>query len=190
MPFIYYGEELGLRGRKPDEEIRTPLPWNAVAPGYGFTTGEPWEALAPGAEDAAIAVQTDDTGSLLSHYRSLIRLRAAHPAVQSGLLIPVDEATSGIYAYLRHVDGETVAVVANLTDETLAQPALSLAAGPLCGTPTAELLLDGAGTNGSSGTAGAPAVAAPSVTPAGGFAAWVPVQQLAAHEAVVVRLSP
>ncbi len=26
-PFIYYGEELGMRGRKPDEYLREPMPW-------------------------------------------------------------------------------------------------------------------------------------------------------------------
>ena len=28
VPFIYYGEEIGLMGAKPDEQIRTPMLWN------------------------------------------------------------------------------------------------------------------------------------------------------------------
>ena len=27
VPFVYYGEEIGLTGEKPDERIRTPMPW-------------------------------------------------------------------------------------------------------------------------------------------------------------------
>ena len=49
------GEEIGLRGRKPDERIRTPLPWDGTAPGYGFTTGTPWQDVAEGVETANLA---------------------------------------------------------------------------------------------------------------------------------------
>jgi glycosidase len=32
-PFVYYGEEIGMIGDKPDEHIRTPMPWSAVPNG-------------------------------------------------------------------------------------------------------------------------------------------------------------
>ncbi len=32
-PFVYYGEEIGMTGRKPDERIRTPMRWDATEPG-------------------------------------------------------------------------------------------------------------------------------------------------------------
>ncbi len=41
-PFLYYGEEIGLAGGKPDPNIRTPMPWNDREAGGGFTTGTPW----------------------------------------------------------------------------------------------------------------------------------------------------
>jgi len=28
VPFVYYGEEIGMRGDKPDERLRTPMQWN------------------------------------------------------------------------------------------------------------------------------------------------------------------
>ena len=40
-PFLYYGEEIGMTGTKPDPDIRTPMQWRD-APGAGFTDGEPW----------------------------------------------------------------------------------------------------------------------------------------------------
>ena len=43
-PYIYYGEEIGMQGEKPDEDIRLPMQWSADA-NAGFTTGTPW--LAP-----------------------------------------------------------------------------------------------------------------------------------------------
>ncbi len=179
VPFIYYGEELGLRGRKPDEEIRTPLPWDAQPPGYGFSTGQPWEALAPGAETVSVGAQTNDPASLLAHYRALTALRATNSALRTGELIPIEVAPRGVYAYLRHDAGATIAVVANLSDEPVNDVILSLVSGPLCGEPVAQALLGATA-----------AVSAPRVNATGGFEEYRPVDQLGPRQAVVIRLSP
>ncbi|HSW27340.1 MAG TPA: alpha-amylase family glycosyl hydrolase, partial [Burkholderiaceae bacterium] len=42
-PFIYYGEEIGMTGHKPDERIRTPMRWDATEPAAGFSTAAPWQ---------------------------------------------------------------------------------------------------------------------------------------------------
>src|SRR5258706_1699321 len=46
MPFIYYGEEVGLQNgpTSADEPKRPPMPWSASG---GFTTGPPWFGFAP-----------------------------------------------------------------------------------------------------------------------------------------------
>jgi glycosidase len=178
VPFIYYGEELGLRGRKPDEEIRTPLPWNATPPGYGFTTGEAWEAFAPDAETVTVDAQTGDPDSLLSHYRSLTKLRATYSALRTGELTPLDAEPSGVYAFLRHDASDVVAVVANLSDEPAEDVSLTLASGPLCGRTSATTLL---------GTAEAPA---PMVNASGGFDDYRPVARLDPRQTIVIRFSP
>ena len=178
VPFIYYGEELGMHGRKPDEQIRTPLAWDTTTPAHGFTTGTPWEDFAPGVDVANVASQTGDPTSLLARYRTLIGLRAANPALQDGRVIPMDKATPGVYAYLRDDGAETVAVVANMTDSAIDDPSLSVQAGPLCGQPTVDVVLGDA------------AVTAPSVTAAGGFEGYIPVHQLGPKQAVVFRISP
>ena len=72
VPFIYYGEELGMLGQKPDEQIRAPMQWSGDKNG-GFTTGTPWEPLQPDfAIGKNVAAETADAQSLLSHYRALI----------------------------------------------------------------------------------------------------------------------
>jgi alpha-amylase len=183
IPFIYYGEEVGLRGRKPDERIRTPLPWTATGPGHGFTPGEPWQAVADGAETANVAAQTDDPASLLSWYRSLIAARTSHPALSGGRLIPLESSQDGVYAVLRVDDAtnEAVVVASNLTDAPLADVALSLAEGPLCGEPDADIMLATAGDGGS--------ITAPTITPAGGLDAWS-IGALPAHGDLLITLSP
>ena len=44
VPFVYYGEEIGMIGAKPDERLRTPMQWRR-GHADGFTTGTPWEPL-------------------------------------------------------------------------------------------------------------------------------------------------
>ena len=51
-PFVYYGEEIGLAGAKPDERIRTPMPWTAADPGVGFTTGPRGRSPTPASPSA------------------------------------------------------------------------------------------------------------------------------------------
>ena len=41
VPFVYYGEEIGLTGVKPDEDIRTPMLWSSTS-NAGFSLVDPW----------------------------------------------------------------------------------------------------------------------------------------------------
>ena len=43
-PFIYYGEEIGMMGRKPDENIRRPMQWSSD-PFGGFSTPQRGKSL-------------------------------------------------------------------------------------------------------------------------------------------------
>jgi glycosidase len=124
VPFVYYGEEIGMTGDKPDPRIRTPMHWT-LGPAAGFTTGVPWEPLQPDSLAANVEAMDDDPGSLLNLYRELIHLRTASPALGAGELIPLHADTDDVAAYLRS-DGDHVAlVVANLGSEPLSGVALS-----------------------------------------------------------------
>ncbi|HET7267765.1 MAG TPA: alpha-amylase family glycosyl hydrolase, partial [Oleiagrimonas sp.] len=52
-PYIYYGEELGMRGTKPDPDLRTPMRWKRALDASGEAT---WHATSP-KNGAAISVQ-------------------------------------------------------------------------------------------------------------------------------------
>src|SRR5438552_7470693 len=73
MPFVYYGEEIGMVGPKPDELIRTPMQWSSARNG-GFTTGTPRESLQADWKAKNVAAQDSTTRPLLNHYRKLIQL--------------------------------------------------------------------------------------------------------------------
>jgi glycosidase len=114
LPFVYYGEELGMAGGKPDERIRTPMAWTLEGPHAGFTGGTPWQPLGADSLTANVAAHDQVRGSLLQLYRRLIHLRSAHPAVAEGTLIPLRSSDDAVVAFARR-QGERVAlVVANL----------------------------------------------------------------------------
>jgi alpha-amylase len=113
LPFIYYGEEIGMTGAKPDPRLRTPMQWKRGRAG-GFTTGMPWEPLQRDSMTANVETQDADPASLLNLYRTLIHLRSASPALGSGDFVSLNTGRDEVAAYLRRKEGRLVAVVANL----------------------------------------------------------------------------
>jgi alpha-amylase len=172
VPFVYYGEEIGMTGSKPDERIRTPMRWDGTATA-GFTTGTPWEALSADPPSVNVAAESQDDASLLSRYRTLIRLRAEHPALSTGTWLPVTSDQPNVVAALRVAPTETALVLTNVSAQP-ATPTLALPSGPLCGVPTVTSVL-GAGNP-----------TAPAVTAAGGFAGYRPVDHLDGQSTTVL----
>jgi alpha-amylase len=117
VPFVYYGEEIGLTGRKPDERIRTPMPWTSASHGaFTAAASRPWEPLEPGYETRNVADQSSRDDSLLSLYRRLVHLRAARPALR-GDYRSLETGRDDVIAWVRGSGGEELVVVANLGDE-------------------------------------------------------------------------
>jgi alpha-amylase len=114
MPFVYYGEEIGMVGPKPDEMIRAPMQWSS-APNSGFTAGKPWEPLQPDWKTKNVAAQDSSRRSLLNHYRKLIHLRNAHQALSSGslTLLQTNDTTGTIAAWLRSARDTAFLIVVN-----------------------------------------------------------------------------
>ncbi len=124
-PFLYYGEEIGMEGKKPDEDIRLPMQWSADD-NAGFTTGTPWRAPAANYPQVNVADETNDPDSLLSYYRNLITIRNQHPALRTGSISSVSTNNTGVYAALRVSDSETILILVNLTKNPIDNYALSL----------------------------------------------------------------
>jgi glycosidase len=82
----------------------------------GFTTGAAWEPLQPDTATANVAVQTGDSASLLTHYRTLIHLRSNTPALARGDFVPLQASDPAVAAFLRRDGARVVLVVANLAN--------------------------------------------------------------------------
>jgi alpha-amylase len=177
VPFLYYGEEIGLRGIKPDEDIRRPMQWSA-AKNAGFTTGEPWRPPHQTYPDFNVAGQTDDPDSLLSHYRALIHLRNQTEALRVGGWLLVNTHNDDIFTFLRFTDDEAILVIINLDDVSITDFELNLASGPFSGELSASVLL------------GSGQAATPTLNAAGGFAPYQPLSELPPFSTAIIRLVP
>jgi alpha-amylase len=177
LPFIYYGEEIGMTGDKPDPRLRTPMHWRR-GPAAGFTSGVPWEPLQPDSMTANVETEESDPNSLLTLHRRLIHLRAANPALGAGELVPLMTSNEAVAAYLRREGERVVLVVANLGATAVAEVAISSAEGVLpAGQYTPASLLGG------------PTAARLLVGSHGRVRGYVPVRVLAGREVCVFEIS-
>ncbi|MFC6007645.1 glycoside hydrolase family 13 protein [Angustibacter luteus] len=147
--YLYQGEELGLpevedlpleRLEDPMHErsggvdpgrdgCRVPLPWNGQQAPYGFSAVPNGGAVAPSwlpqpADWAGLTVQAQasDLGSMLSLYRTALRLRREHPDLGDGSLtwLTGDEMDlEGVLAFRR---GPSLVSVTNLRDVPIDLP--------------------------------------------------------------------
>jgi len=131
-PFVYYGEEIGAEGQKPDEKIRTPMQWSA-SENAGFSTVSPWEPLDASYSTANVATETEDPYSLLNLYRSLINIRLRNPALVDGSYLPLTANPASVYSAIRQSEDQTILLIANLSDQPAAEVKFSSASMPLQG---------------------------------------------------------
>ena len=179
IPFIYYGEEIGQTGVKPDENIRRPLQWDN-SDNAGFTTGEPWRPPSEDYLERNIAAQTEDPASLLSHYRDLIHLRNEHEALRRGNWTEVEPNNKKIYAFLRHTNNQAILVLINLDKEIVTDYSLELEEGPLLDVDvgTAVTLY------------GTETTTAPPINTAGGFSDYIPLAEIPPQSVHIIQLLP
>lgn len=114
-PYIYYGEEIGMQGEKPDERIREPFKW--TEDGSGMDTS--WEDMLSNETTPALSTQQDDKDSMYHYYKKLIAVRKGSDALSKGKFQALDTGSDSAMAYSRISDKQTVYAVHNFTDDTI-----------------------------------------------------------------------
>jgi len=111
-PFIYYGEEIGMTGQKPDELIREPFRWYE-GEGEGQKS---WETPVYNVGHNGVSVEAQDNqkNSLLNHYREMIRVRQQHDELVKGNLESIQVDNSQVIAYSRSYEGKSIQVYHNI----------------------------------------------------------------------------
>jgi alpha-amylase len=122
-PFIYYGEEIGMVGMKPDEQIRSPMQWSSEKEG-GFTTGRAWQVSNFSYKTVNVENQINNPDSLLSLYRGLIQTRLVNSALLDGEYIKVETSDKALYAALRVAEDNIILTLVNLQDKSISKPVL------------------------------------------------------------------
>jgi glycosidase len=115
VPFIYYGEEVAMKGSKPDENIRMPMQWSGAANG-GFTTGSPWRALNSNYTTYNVASMQLDENSIWNHYQKLIQIRKEQPILQTGTHTNITSSEYAVHSYQRSLNGKDVLVLVNTSN--------------------------------------------------------------------------
>ena len=130
-PFMYYGEEIGMRdirvsraqiqdpiGRrywpffKGRDGCRSPMQWDA-SPHAGFSPATSWLPVHPNYHQRNVAVQVSNPESLFHFYRKLLRLRKELPVLRSGMFQPLTFEPQRLLAYLRQDRDQSVLVALN-----------------------------------------------------------------------------
>jgi glycosidase len=133
-PFLYYGEEIGMRNVPiPQERLqdplartlhpslsrdpeRTPMCWDPT-PNAGFTSAAtPWLPIGPQPPRTDVATQREDRASLLWLYKNLLELRRNHDSLHRGSYRSLD-APEGVLAYERSSNSEIARIALNFSDQ-------------------------------------------------------------------------
>jgi alpha-glucosidase len=137
-PFIYYGEEIGLRDipvrRKQDikdrvgliywpiykgrDGCRAPMQWDN-SENAGFSHAEPWLPVHTNYVHRNVAEQEIDPDSLLNFFRKIVSIRKSHPALRLGDFTPIDSGSRYILSFTRTWEDQTVLMLLNFSGRKL-----------------------------------------------------------------------
>jgi alpha-amylase len=113
-PFIYYGEEIGMLGEKPDEDIREPFLWADSGKDAGQTK---WEKpqFSTYKNVVPLSRQINDKNSIYNFYKNWIAFRKNSEVLQKGDIEATDIQQDGILIFYRNYNGKKILVIHNLS---------------------------------------------------------------------------
>jgi len=133
-PFIYYGEEIGMKNSsiplraivdpagkrfwplyKGRDCSRTPMQWSDEA-NAGFTNSLSWIPIDSNYRTINVKNQLKDRYSLLNFFKDCIRIRKKHPALTHGTWKPILKGRQGVLAYIRQTNQETLCIILNFNN--------------------------------------------------------------------------
>ena len=117
--FVYYGEEIGMKGSRgganTDANRRLAMLW-----GDGDTVRDPQGAdYSSEQTNGTVADQLPNGDSLYNHYKKLIQVRKACPEIALGDFTPLVIADSYVGGFLSTYESSSVAVFHNTSTETV-----------------------------------------------------------------------
>jgi alpha-glucosidase len=139
-PYLYYGEEIGMRNitlrrdqimdppgkkfwplYKGRDGYRSPMQWDD-SQYAGFSFAEPWLPVHPNYRARNVEAQLADPESLLNFTKKLIEVRREQEALQHGDFQLLTTQPTDSLAYLRMDDERTFLVALNFKDRRISAP--------------------------------------------------------------------
>lgn len=114
-PYLYYGEEVGLEGMKPDEHIREPMIWKKEKSAEETSWID--RIYSTDREKVAVETQLENEHSLLHHYKEQVAVRRSHRVLMDGEVVVSDVKQDGLVTFERVLDKETILVLHNVSGE-------------------------------------------------------------------------
>lgn len=114
-PYIYYGEEIGMKGMKPDELIREPFLW---ADGYSDNMQTSWEKPTYSTDETVVSLsrQKNDPESLYNFYKHFIQYRNGSEALTYGTIESSPLKVQELVSFIRQKGAEKILVIHNVSD--------------------------------------------------------------------------
>ncbi|MCM1105529.1 MAG: alpha-amylase family glycosyl hydrolase [Blautia sp.] len=119
-PFVYYGEEIGMKSSgTEDENKRLPMYWSDTDT-TGITKGPAGSVGAPLSSLPSWEEQRADTDSLLNYYERALRLRNENPEIARGTVEKVESLCDGAQAAItKNYMDNTIGIVYNVSGEEI-----------------------------------------------------------------------
>ena len=119
-PFIYYGEEIGMKGSRgasgTDANRRLAMLWgddDPVMDPEGTTYNKDLQI------NGTVYKQAMDGNSLFNYYKRVIMIRKANPEIALGSCVAIDNTSNKLGGFVFTYNGSSVAVIHNTTRDEL-----------------------------------------------------------------------
>jgi len=126
VPFIYYGEEIGMTSATDDPSKRTPMQWTSGT-NAGFTSGTPWKTINANYASNNIESMNSDTSSLLNWYKKLVKIRKKYASLTRGKYYAFTTTNPSVYIFARNYNssGEIIIPIHNFSGAAVTNPNFS-----------------------------------------------------------------
>lgn len=114
--FVYYGEELGMKGSGSDPNQRAPMYWTEDKNAEGMCKG-PEEMTNVKMKYEAFDKQKEDSLSIYNFYKEVIKLRNRFPEIARGEISVCDNSTEEVCLMKKTYEGKEILIAINLTAE-------------------------------------------------------------------------
>ena len=117
--FLYYGEELGMKGSGKDENKRAPMYWSKDSSAEGMCKG-PADMENFQMKFDSLEEQQKDPGSIYNYVKQVIRIRNQNPAIARGTTAFLEQYSGEqCFALTRSYEDSTLLLLGNTSAETV-----------------------------------------------------------------------